>query len=169
MDANTIKSAQDALAPLFAKLGQLGAKGFELAVRQNYVYAGWDLIACIVILLVVITVTVFFHYLARGNKVDAYKLKGKFVDKSQAFKRAESGALTGELVEGAAIVQVPRYKGIFTYRGGDLDENWIGWIVGILWIAAFIIIAIVGCSALPRIINPEYMALSDIMKLISGK
>ena len=39
MNPDTIKAATEALKPLLDKLGELGAHGWELAVRQQYVYA----------------------------------------------------------------------------------------------------------------------------------
>jgi amino acid transporter len=71
VNAETIKAASDAVKPLLEKLGNLGLQGFELAVRQQYVYA------ISYTLVVVFFVTMFVAALRYHNGAWAHYKEGE--------------------------------------------------------------------------------------------
>jgi uncharacterized membrane protein len=163
MDPNTIKAASDAMKPLLDKLGQLGAKGFELAIRQNYVYALQDALWICVSLIFMLVVWLFLRGLIRAEKEDAYKLKGKIVHRNMTTDDE------GNLLPGVTIVKVPCYKGIFDYgENGRGDSGWVIIVMALVVGIGLIVICAVSFAMIPRLLNPEYMALKDILGMLSS-
>lgn len=68
MNADTIKAASEALKPLLDKLGELGAHGWEIAVRQQYVYAISD--ALLLAFFVCATIALGRIFFLRSNRFD---------------------------------------------------------------------------------------------------
>lgn len=141
MDPRDIERAKDAFEPLFNELKRIGAKGFELALKQNYVYAAWDILAIIGCFLLIVLASRFalipWKWVKQQNKdIDKASEKKTYFDWE---KKACSEDKTTVLVSWLVII------------------------------ASLIAIIIVACFLSSRLINPEWATIMDIFKLVNGK
>jgi hypothetical protein len=160
MDAATLKAAQDILTPLFTKLGELGAVGFELAIRQNYVYVAEDT-------LVVIVATIIFLIILASIRKAVQAEEDTVVWVSEDGKEYRDSYGHNEKL----TKKTTYYKGIvdFIAREGSDYSTGVAIVTGVL--SVVYIGTVIPClfGIVERCINPQFQALMDIIKLVGGK
>jgi hypothetical protein len=123
----SIQAVIDGIAPLAQKLQVPLEKVFEYAVRQNYVYAYWQLISDFALLIIGITC---------------------FLIAKSTIKKAD-------------------------WKDDGNSYAWFTILSSVTCLFASIFFIIVfftsGSEIIARFLNPEYMALQDIAKLIFNK
>jgi hypothetical protein len=161
MDAATLKAAQDILTPLFTKLGELGAAGFELAIRQNYVYVAEDA------LVVIIATIIFLIILASIRKALQAEVDDVVWVSENGKEYKESYGHENEKL----TKKTTYYEGIadFIARDGSDVAGMIALITGALSVIYLCVVIPCLFGIVERCINPQFQALMDIIHLVGGK